>query len=108
MSVTGGHLGAGLGVVELTVAIHSVFNTPNDKLIWDVGHQCYPHKVITGRRDKIRTIRRQAGYMVLQKDLKANLIHSVLPTPLLRSLWSGYGSCQRFEKRRSSGNLCDW
>ncbi len=54
VSVTGGHLGAGLGVVELTVAIHNVFNTPRDKLIWDVGHQCYPHKVITGRRDKIR------------------------------------------------------
>ena len=61
VSVTGGHLGAGLGVVELTVAIHSVFNTPNDKLIWDFGHQCYPHKVITGRRDKIRTIRQPGG-----------------------------------------------
>ncbi len=61
VSVTGGHLGAGLGVVELTVAIHSVFNTPKDKLIWDVGHQCYPHKVITGRRDKIRTIRQPNG-----------------------------------------------
>ena len=61
VSVTGGHLGAGLGVVELTVAIHSVFNTPNVKLIWDVGHQCYPHKVITGRRDKIRTIRQPGG-----------------------------------------------
>ena len=59
--MTGGHLGAGLGVVELTVAIHSVFNTPKDKLIWDVGHQCYPHKVITGRRDKIRTIRQPGG-----------------------------------------------
>ena len=55
VSVTGGHLGAGLGVVELTVAIHHVFNTPEDKLIWDVGHQCYPHKVLTGRRDRIRT-----------------------------------------------------
>ena len=52
VSVTGGHLGAGLGVVELTVAIHSVFDTPDDKLIWDVGHQCYPHKVLTGRRDR--------------------------------------------------------
>ena len=61
VSVTGGHLGAGLGVVELTVAIHSVFNTPKDKLIWDVGHQCYPHKVITGRRNKIRTIRQPGG-----------------------------------------------
>ena len=61
VSVTGGHLGAGLGVVELTVAIHSVFNTPKDKLIWDVGHQSYPHKVITGRRNKIRTIRQPGG-----------------------------------------------
>jgi 1-deoxy-D-xylulose-5-phosphate synthase len=61
VSVTGGHLGAGLGVVELTIAIHSVFNTPKDKLIWDVGHQCYPHKVITGRREKIRTIRQPGG-----------------------------------------------
>jgi 1-deoxy-D-xylulose-5-phosphate synthase len=61
VSVTGGHLGAGLGVVELTVAIHHVFNTPDDKLIWDVGHQCYPHKVLTGRRDRIRTLRKGGG-----------------------------------------------
>jgi 1-deoxy-D-xylulose-5-phosphate synthase len=61
VSVTGGHLGAGLGVVELTTAIHYVFNTPNDKLVWDVGHQCYPHKIITGRRDRIRTLRTGGG-----------------------------------------------
>ena len=61
VSVTGGHLGAGLGVVELTVAIHHLFDTPNDKLIWDVGHQCYPHKVLTGRRDRIRTLRKGGG-----------------------------------------------
>ena len=61
VSVTGGHLGAGLGVVELTVAIHYVFNTPDDRLIWDVGHQCYPHKIITGRRDRIRTLRMGGG-----------------------------------------------
>ncbi len=61
VSVTGGHLGAGLGVVELTVAIHAVFNTPRDKLIWDVGHQCYPHKILTGRRDRIRTLRAGGG-----------------------------------------------
>tara|TARA_B100000678_G_scaffold75497_1_gene62003 strand:- start:3149 stop:5059 length:1911 start_codon:yes stop_codon:yes gene_type:complete len=61
VSVTGGHLGAGLGVVELTVAIHHVFNTPSDKLIFDVGHQCYPHKVLTGRRDRIRTLRQGGG-----------------------------------------------
>ena len=61
VSVTGGHLGASLGVVELTVALHYIFNTPNDKLIWDVGHQCYPHKIITGRKDKIRTLRQGGG-----------------------------------------------
>jgi 1-deoxy-D-xylulose-5-phosphate synthase len=61
VSVTGGHLGSGLGVVELTVAIHYVFNTPDDRLVWDVGHQCYPHKVITGRRDRIRTLRQGGG-----------------------------------------------
>ena len=61
VSETGGHLGAGLGVVELTVALHYVFNTPKDKLVWDVGHQCYPHKLITGRRDRIRTLRKGGG-----------------------------------------------
>ncbi|WOE75606.1 1-deoxy-D-xylulose-5-phosphate synthase [Alterisphingorhabdus coralli] len=61
VSVTGGHLGAGLGVVELTAAIHYVFNTPRDRLVWDVGHQCYPHKIITGRRDRIRTLRKGGG-----------------------------------------------
>ena len=61
VSETGGHLGAGLGVVELTVAIHYVFNTPKDKLVWDVGHQCYPHKIITGRKDSIKTLRKGGG-----------------------------------------------
>ena len=61
VSETGGHLGAGLGVVELTVALHYVFNTPKDKLVWDVSHQCYPHKILTGRKDKIRTLRKGGG-----------------------------------------------
>jgi 1-deoxy-D-xylulose-5-phosphate synthase len=61
VSETGGHLGAGLGVVELTVALHAVFDTPKDRLIWDVSHQCYPHKIITGRRDRIRTLRQKDG-----------------------------------------------
>ncbi len=61
VSETGGHLGAGLGVVEMTVALHYVFNTPKDKLVWDVGHQCYPHKIITGRKEKIRTLRKGGG-----------------------------------------------
>ena len=61
VSVTGGHLGAGLGVVELTVALHAVFDAPRDKIVWDVGHQCYPHKILTGRRDRIRTLRQKGG-----------------------------------------------
>ncbi len=61
VSVTGGHLGAGLGVVELTVALHAVFDAPRDKIIWDVGHQCYPHKILTGRRERIRTLRQENG-----------------------------------------------
>src|SRR5215813_3180604 len=61
VSVTGGHLGAGLGVVELTVALHYVFDTPRDRLIWDVGHQAYPHKIVTGRRQRIRTLRQEGG-----------------------------------------------
>src|SRR5262245_28487776 len=61
VAVTGGHLGAGLGVIELTVALHYVFDTPRDKIIWDVGHQAYPHKILTGRRDRIRTLRSGGG-----------------------------------------------
>ena len=61
VSKTGGHLGAGLGVVELTVARHYVFETPHDRLIWDVGHQAYPHKILTGRRDRIESLRQKGG-----------------------------------------------
>ena len=61
VSETGGHLGSSLGVVEITVALHAVFNTPLDKIIWDVGHQCYPHKILTGRRERIRTLRQKDG-----------------------------------------------
>src|SRR6202046_67416 len=61
VSETGGHLGAGLGVIELTVALHHVFDTPRDIVIWDVGHQTYPHKILTGRRDRIRTLRKPGG-----------------------------------------------
>src|SRR4249920_42532 len=61
VAVTGGHLGAGLGVVELTIALHYVFNTPRDRLVWDVGHQAYPHKVLTGRRDQLHTIKQHGG-----------------------------------------------
>src|SRR5215204_7506815 len=61
VAVTGGHLGAGLGVVELTVALHYVFDTPNDRLVWDVGHQAYAHKILTGRRDELHTIKQFGG-----------------------------------------------
>src|SRR3954452_15681852 len=61
VAVTGGHLGAGLGVIELTVALHYIFDTPRDRLIWDVGHQAYPHKILTGRRERIRTLRQAGG-----------------------------------------------
>ena len=71
VSVTGGHLGAGLGVIELTVALHYVFDTPKDKLVWDVGHQAYPHKIITGRRDKIRTLRKGGGLSGFTKRLES-------------------------------------
>ena len=61
VAVTGGHLGSSLGVVELTVALHAIFDTPRDKIVWDVGHQCYPHKVLTGRRDRMHTLRQEGG-----------------------------------------------
>jgi len=71
VSETGGHLGAGLGVVELTVALHAVFDTPRDRLIWDVSHQCYPHKILTGRRDRIRTIRQEGGLSGFTKRVES-------------------------------------
>src|ERR1044072_2926780 len=67
VSITGGHLGAGLGVVELTVALHYLFDTPRDRIIWDVGHQAYPNKILTGRRDRRRTLRRGGGLSVFTK-----------------------------------------
>ncbi len=71
VSITGGHLGAGLGVVELTVVLHHLFDTPTDKLIWDVGHQCYPHKILTGRRDRIRTLRQGGGLSGFTKRVES-------------------------------------
>ena len=75
VSKTGGHLGAGLGVIELTIALHYIFETPDDRIIWDVGHQSYPHKILTGRRKLMKTLRKGGVYLDLQKDLKVFTIH---------------------------------
>jgi 1-deoxy-D-xylulose-5-phosphate synthase len=99
VSVTGGHLGAGLGVVELTVAIHYVFDTPYDRLIWDVGHQAYPHKIMTGRRDRIRTIRQGGGPQRFHQALRnRSTTLSAPPTARPRSrpasAWRSPASCR--------------
>jgi 1-deoxy-D-xylulose-5-phosphate synthase len=82
---TGGHLGSGLGVVELTVALHYVFDTPRDKVIWDVGHQAYPHKIVTGRRDRIRTLRQPGGLSGFTKRSDPNTTPLARPIPAPRS-----------------------
>ena len=91
VSYTGGHLGASLGVVELTVALHHVFDTPRDRLIWDVGHQCYPHKILTGRRDRMRSLRQGGGLAGFTNRREANTTPSApaIPRPRFRpdSAW---------------------
>jgi 1-deoxy-D-xylulose-5-phosphate synthase len=87
VAATGGHLGAGLGVVELTVALHYLFDTPRDRLIWDVGHQAYPHKIITSRRDKIRTLRQGGGLsgFTRRAESEYDCFALALPIPRPRS-----------------------
>ena len=80
VSQTGGHLSSNLGTVELTVALHHVFNTPEDRLVWDVGHQTYPHKILTGRRDRIRTLRQGGGLSGFTKRSAVSYTHLTLPT----------------------------
>ncbi len=95
VSVTGGHLGASLGVVELTVAIHAIFDTPTDRLIWDVGHQAYPHKILTGRRDRIRTLRQGGGLSGFTRRARAGKLRpfgaAFLDVDLVGS-WHGGGT----------------
>ena len=102
VSTTGGHLGAGLGVIELTIALHYVFDTPKDKLVWDVGHQAYPHKIITGRRDRIRTLRKGGGLSGFTKILESELLLRFLIGVL--EIVSGYmkliSNCRRLIHRR--------
>ena len=90
VAVTGGHLGASLGVVELTVALHYVFDTPNDKLIWDVGHQAYPHKILTGRRDRIRTLRTGGGLSGFTKrsESEYDCFGAAIRRPRFRPVWA--------------------
>ena len=89
---TGGHLGSGLGVVELTVAVHYVFDTPTDRLIWDVGHQAYPHKILTGRRDRIRTLRQGGGLSGFTKRSESEY------DPFGAARWSGSGSLRAMRR----------
>ena len=72
---SGGHLGGGLGVIELTVALHYLFNTPYDNLVWDVGHQAYPHKILTGRKDQIQSIRQKMALLHSQQFVKVSMMH---------------------------------
>ena len=104
VSVTGGHLGASLGVVELTVALHYIFDTPKDKLIWDVGHQCYPHKILTGRKDRIRTLRQGSGLSGFTKRLESEYdpfgaAHSST------SIWSALGIAEANKLSNKTDNV---
>ena len=90
---TGGHFGAGLGVVELTVALHYVFDTPEDRLIWDVSHQAYPHKILTGRRDKIRTIRQKDGLYGFTKRTESD--YDPFGDAIMRDPWPFYAALRR-------------
>ena len=81
VSRTGGHLAAGLGVVELTIALHYVFDTPDDRLIWDVGHQAYPHKILTGRRERMATLRQGGGLSGFPSGARANMTPLAWATP---------------------------
>ncbi len=107
VSRTGGHLGAGLGVVELTVAIHAVFDTPADRLIWDVGHQAYPHKILTGRREAMRTVRQEGGVSGFAKRTESEYDRSapaILDLDLRRSRHGGRRRDGRAPQQRRRGD----
>ena len=90
VSQTGGHLGAGLGVIELTIALHYIFDTPDDKLIWDVGHQAYPHKILTGRRKQMSGLRQEGGYQALPNAQNHSMtrLGLAIPQPLFQLVWA--------------------
>ena len=93
VSHTGGHLASSLGVVELTLALHSVFDTPKDKIIWDVGHQCYAHKILTGRKNSFSTLRQYGGISGFPKREEVFLMFSKPATPALQYLLPWNGTC---------------
>ena len=110
MGRAGGHFGAGLGVVELTVALHYLFDTPYDRLVWDVGHQCYPHKILTGRRDEILTVRQQHGLSGFPKRTESEFDtfgvgHS--STSISAALGMALGAEQAGDKRRTVAVIGD-
>ena len=90
VSQTGGHLGAGLGVIELTIALHYIFDTPDDKLIWDVGHQAYPHKILTGRREQMSGLRQEGGLSGFTKRSESiyDPFGPAIPQPLFQLVWA--------------------
>src|SRR5947208_11691882 len=104
VSITGGHLGAGLGVIELTVALHYVFDTPRDRLIWDVSHQAYPHKILTGRRSKIRKIRQRGGlYGFAKRD--ESIYDAFGAAHSSTSISAGLGMAVARDLRKSSSHV---
>ena len=104
VSVTGGHLGASLGVIELTVALHYVFKTPKDRIIWDVGHQAYPHKILTGRRNRIRTLRQKNGLYGFTKRTESEY-DPFGAAHASTAMSSGLGMAIG---KKKSCNLCSW
>lgn len=102
---TGGHFGAGLGVIELTIALHYVFDTPDDRLVWDVGHQAYPHKILTGRRQRMLTLRQKDGIAASRAAARASTTPLALATPAPRSAphwaWPSPPACRTARASRS-------
>ena len=105
---TGGHLSAGLGTVELTIAIHYVFNTPDDRLIWDVGHQSYPHKILTGRRDQMGTIRQKGGISGFPKRSESPYDTFGRSFQYVYQCSPRYGHCGAAKGFGPQGSRCYW
>jgi 1-deoxy-D-xylulose-5-phosphate synthase len=101
LSQTGGHLASGLGSVEITIALHYLFDTPNDRLVWDVGHQCYPHKILTGRRDQMASLRLREGLSGFPKIAESEYDSFGAGHSHLHQRRAGYGDCSQLASCRS-------